>query len=229
MRRRSGETARDHGWRCQKRVKRPISLRQAVRQWSLRRPQDTELHREGPCARRRVSVQSLVQRKALNRNFTKLDYLEVIQMAIEWGTLGESTMSHRVTDTTGHQPQTVLKKDAPFDITVDWQVPSAINGMLAAPANRFRLRAYAESIGPGPEQQIGADQLVDANAADTNYRKTFTVPAGALLGEGELFDGVPVSGIYRIVVVLQLMNGAFETVHSGYSDVESTIFVRTPS
>ena len=51
----------------------------------------------------------------------------------------------------------------------------------------------------------------------TNYDVHITVPAGTLLGEGEVFNGAAVSGIYKFESALQHMNPGPNQV-SGYCE-----------
>jgi hypothetical protein len=92
---------------------------------------------------------------------------------------------------------------------------------------QFRLRAFVESIGPGQEMQIGPTLNVPVNPGQTNYNATIAVPGNTLRGEGEIFNGQPVSGVYKIVAVLQHMNGGTATVVSGFAEDNIRMF-RTP-
>ena len=95
------------------------------------------------------------------------------------------------------------------------------------PGHSFRVRAYVESIGPGPEIQIGGTHTELGHAAEP-YSCTFSVAGGTLPGEGELFNGVPVSGVYKIVGVLQHLNGnGTATEISGFAEVNLRL-LRTP-
>ncbi|MCX8003834.1 MAG: hypothetical protein N2688_02585 [Burkholderiaceae bacterium] len=145
-------------------------------------------------------------------------------MPIEWGGLNlQSSMSTRVLDNTS-APTTVLDSSLPFNVEVSWQVPAGIAALLNS-SHQFRLRAYAESIGPGPEQQIGGTVNVPAVRDQLNYGPVLiNVPASTLLGEGQ---GVPpVSGTYKVVTVLQLLNGG-ATEDSGFAEA-AIIQMRTP-
>lgn len=145
---------------------------------------------------------------------------------IEWGVFpNESAMNMFVHDNTTSPPTTVLKATAPFFVHVSWEVPAALAAIIGG---SFRVRAYAESIGPGQEKQIGLTHIEPAVPGVTAYTIHIAVPAGPdrLLGEGEAFGGVPVSGLYKMAAVLQHLNpGANEC--SGYAENEM-IFLRTP-
>ncbi len=144
-------------------------------------------------------------------------------MAIEWGTFpNQSAMSMFVHDNTA-APSTVLDSSLPFSVHVSWVVPDPINDIIGGD---FRVRVYAESIGPGQEKQIGPTRVVSAVPNQLNYDIHVDVPANDLVGEGAQFNGVIVSGLYKLVAVLQHLNpGPNEC--SGSAD-GPTIFLRTP-
>lgn len=119
-------------------------------------------------------------------------------------------------------PADILVSSVPFDVKVKWEIPSPHNMTLGG---TFQLRAYVESIGPGQEMQIGATQIVERVPGQINYEKTFTVPGGTLLGEGQLFEGVPVSGVYKIVCVLQHLNPE-PTWIGGYAEEKLRMFLQ---
>ena len=148
-------------------------------------------------------------------------------MAIEWGNLGlVSAMSHAVLDTTGQPPNTVLISNEPFKVQVSFNVPPVLTSLIGA-SDTFRIRAFAESQGPGPEVQLG--QIIVAGVpGQVNYAGMMDVPANAVLGEGQVFNGQAVSGLYKIVVVLQHLNSGVPTVHSGISNAEPSVFFRAP-
>jgi hypothetical protein len=88
----------------------------------------------------------------------------------------------------------------------------------------FDLRAYVESIGPGQEMQIGPTISVPLVPGQTAYNATIAIPGGSLLGEGQIFNGVPVSGVYKIVTVLQHMNPG-PTWISGFAEESMKMFL----
>lgn len=134
---------------------------------------------------------------------------------IEWGIFpNQSTMGMFAHDNTASPPTTVLDAGTPFLAHVYWEVPAAIAGVIGG---NFRIRTFAESMGPGPDKQIGATLSVPAVPGQTRYDVHINVPAGTLPGEGELFNGAPVSGIYKLVAALQHMNPGANEV-SGYCD-----------
>lgn len=128
-------------------------------------------------------------------------------MEIEWPDGPESSnMTVEVADNwpaTPAGPATILVAGIDSTAHIAWTVPVPHNLTLGG---SFQLRAYVESIGPGPEMQLGADVIVPVVPGATDYAADITIPGGTLLGEGELFGGVPVSGLYKIVAVLQHLN-----------------------
>jgi len=94
----------------------------------------------------------------------------------------------------------------------------------------FQVRAFVESIGPGQEMQLGTDVTVAAVGGLTSYTADIPVPGGTLLGEGELYPplpavgGVPVSGVYKIIAVLQHLNPG-PTFVSGFAEETIKMFL----
>lgn len=144
-------------------------------------------------------------------------------MSIEWAPLGfESAMSMEVRDNTLGETS-VLDSGVPFNVTVRWEIPAPVVPTLGG---SFRIRAYAESVGPGPELQIGPTATVAVNFTG-NYATVITVPAGTLTGEGAAFGGAICSGVYKLVAVLQHLNPGANEV-SGYAESNGLIQMRTP-
>jgi hypothetical protein len=108
----------------------------------------------------------------------------------------------------------VLNPQQTFDIKVDWQIDGNIAELwlsaLAVASPNWVVTAYAESIGPGPEQILVAKDvpvlpLPSANAPFA-YSTTLTVPANTLPEEN---PGDPlVSGVYKLVVTV-FLNSVF--------------------
>jgi hypothetical protein len=142
-------------------------------------------------------------------------------MSIEWGTFpNQSAMSMFVHDNTG-APSSVLDANQPFNVHVSWQVPANIAAIIGG---NFRIRVFAESIGPGQEKQVGATAVVAATPGQTSYDIHVLVNGGELQGEGA---GAPaVSGMYKLVSVLQHLNPGPNTC-SGHGE-GPMIFLRTP-
>ena len=141
-------------------------------------------------------------------------------MSIEWGVFpNQSAMSVSVLDNTA-APSNVLDSGNPFAVRVRWQVPAPINTVIGG---SFRIRVFAESVGPGQEQQIGATINVPAVPNQLDYVQNINVPGGTLQGE----DVVPSSsGVYKIVAVLQHLNGGANEV-SGFAE-SPLVQLRTP-
>ena len=122
----------------------------------------------------------------------------------------------------------VLDSSEPFNVVVRWDIPSTVVGGLGG---EFRIRVFAESIGPGQEKQIGTDTIVPVVALQDSYNKVIAIPALSLLGEGNLdaVSGLPVSGIYKICAVLQHQHGTFsQTQACGYAEKDGMIQMRAP-
>jgi hypothetical protein len=111
--------------------------------------------------------------------------------------LGPGTFDATVNDNNG-APSTVLEAGLPFTIACNWSI-SALAALLLG--GDWQVAAYVESIGPGPEQEIGAAVTVPLNGG-TNYSATITVPANTLPDN----PAPPNSGAYKVVVLLTHVN-----------------------
>lgn len=138
-------------------------------------------------------------------------------MPIEWPGGVSSTMNVKVEDNTLN-PINILEADSPFNIKITWKVPPGFAGLIAG---SFRLRAYAESLGPGDEKKLGSDVNVAVVPNQEDYEGTIPVAASVLEGEGATPQR---SGVYKIVAVLQLKNGAVFTDVSGFAEAPLTLF-----
>jgi len=94
-------------------------------------------------------------------------------------------------------PNKVIDDDQPFDVRVTWNVTPAVTAKLLD--GTWTVRAYAESMGPGPEKLIGTANVA-ANGG-TNYAATMSVPVSTLPS-----DVAPDSGVYKLVVVITYRN-----------------------
>lgn len=149
-------------------------------------------------------------------------------MAIEWGAPNApSPMTFNILDNSGALPKEVLQSGVPFQVAIDWSVPAALVPLIN-PTDSFRLRAWAESVGPGPEVQLGELVVPGATMKFTPYTATMTVAPNPLVGEGGVFDGKTVSGVYNIVCVLQHLSNGVPTTISGTSDYEKTVMFKLP-
>ena len=95
-------------------------------------------------------------------------------------------------------PSSVIDACTEFTIDAKWEI-SLLAALLMG--GDWQVAAYAESIGPGEEKQIGPTQTVALNGG-TNYATQIKVPANTLP------DNVPPgqSGAYKIVVLLTHLN-----------------------
>lgn len=140
--------------------------------------------------------------------------------AIEWPGGVASTMTLTVVDNTLN-PASILDVDLKATLRLSWTIPPDFKDIICG---SFRLRAYAESIGPGQEMQIGGDKLVPVVYDQGSYVTEIDVAGNTLKGEGENFGGVPVSGVYRLVAVLQHLNDGHATTISGFDEVTLRMF-----
>ena len=150
-------------------------------------------------------------------------------MAIEWGTTGlQSNMGATVLDNSGLAPTDVLQAGSAFKIEIKWDIPPALIPLMNPAGDAFRLRAFAESVGPGQEIQVGPTAVIPAVAGAPNYTHKMEVNPNPLIGEGGVFNGNAVSGIYNIVVVLQHLSAGVPTVMSGFSEYPKTVMFKLP-
>ena len=144
-------------------------------------------------------------------------------MTIEWPVApNSSAMTVQVVDNTA-APANILDSGLQTTVRINLTVPPPNNSTIGG---SFRLRAYAESIGPGQEIQIGPTENRPVVPGQTNYAADIVVPPNTLRGEGELFGGVAVSGVYKIIAVLQHLNPVATEV-SGFAEATIRMF-RTP-
>lgn len=93
-------------------------------------------------------------------------------------------------------PNLVLERTRSFSIKVDWTIQGIIAPGLGGD---WQLRAFVESIGPGPEMAIGTANLPLSSvppAPTRNYTTTMNVPA----------NSVPQDGTYKLTMVLTHTN-----------------------
>jgi hypothetical protein len=146
-------------------------------------------------------------------------------MGIQWSDLHlVSDMTMKVKDNDGDD-STVLEAALPFDVNLHWEIPATLAPSLGG---NFRLRVYAESIGPGPETQIGPTMFPPVVGGQTSYDSVVTIPANSLPGEGATdSSGTIVSGVYKLIAVLQHLNPG-PNDNSGYAESVTLIQLRTP-
>ena len=116
---------------------------------------------------------------------------------IQFPAVGEGTFTAKVLDNNGSSA-TVLEASKPIQIEVSWEIDSESARVLGG---EWLVSAYVESIGPGPEQQIGPTRVVTVDGR-TNYATMIVVPANTLPDN----PAPPFSGVYRIVTLLLLRN-----------------------
>jgi hypothetical protein len=111
--------------------------------------------------------------------------------------LAPGTFTAQLLDNNG-APSTVLEAAQEIEIRCEWVI-SPLAALLMG--GQWEVAAYAESIGPGPEQQIGPTVVVALNGG-TNYAATIRVPGGTLPDD----PAPPQSGAYKVVVLLTHRN-----------------------
>lgn len=89
----------------------------------------------------------------------------------------------------------VIDDDNSFRVNVSWTVAPAQTAILLT--GQWTVRAYVESVGPGPEVLAGQVN-VQANGGQT-YSASLLVPQGALPSNA---NPALNSGVYKVVTVL---------------------------
>jgi hypothetical protein len=109
---------------------------------------------------------------------------------------GPGTFTATVLDNNGN-PSSVLDAGVQFTIHAEWSIDPVAALHLGGD---WQVAAYVESIGPGPEQQVGPTQTVPLNGG-TNYSTDIVVPPTLPnnLGPGQ-------SGAYKLVTLLTHSN-----------------------
>jgi hypothetical protein len=109
---------------------------------------------------------------------------------------GSGTLDVSVLDNNG-APSTVLEADTDFTIAAEWSIDRRSARALGG---QWELAAYVESIGRGPERQVGQTEVVplDGRFAPATYSVRITVPAGTLPDDPQ----APRSGVYKLATVL---------------------------
>jgi hypothetical protein len=130
--------------------------------------------------------------------------------------LSPGSFTATVVDNNGN-PSSVLDAGTQFTINCTWQV-SPLAALLLG--GRWEIAAYVESVGEGPEQQIGLPtNEVPLDGRTTPYTTTIIVPGNTLPNN----PAPPLSGVYKLVTVLTHRN--FGSV-SDVSAVEEGPFLR---
>ena len=118
----------------------------------------------------------------------------------------------------GGAPETIIDTDDTFEIQVRWSVEEPGAAVLGG---RWLVRAYAESIGPGQEQQLGQTRRVNVGnfapigpPAARGYEANVDVPAGSLDAESAAS-----SGVYKLAVIVTHENpNGSPTELAGFSE-----------
>lgn len=129
--------------------------------------------------------------------------------------LNPGSFTATVIDNNGN-PSSVLDAGTQFTINATWQV-SPLAALLLG--GQWEIAAYVESVGAGPERQIGPTSVVPLDGRTTPYTTTITVAGGTLPNN----PAPPNSGVYKLVTVLTHRN--FGSV-SDVSAVEEGPFLR---
>jgi hypothetical protein len=141
--------------------------------------------------------------------------------------LSGSGPSVQVIDT-GGLPNTIIDTDDQFTIRVRWSVNQPGASLLGG---QWQVRAYAESIGPGQEKELGQNPPVTVSVgagtpgvgpARLDYTADVVVPPNSLNAEGPNS-----SGVYKLVAIVTHQNFGQPTVLAGFSEGD-VIQMRNP-
>jgi hypothetical protein len=139
-------------------------------------------------------------------------------MPLEFTALAGAGPDVRVLDP-GGAPETIIDTDDTFTVQVRWSVEEPGAAVLGG---RWLVRAYAESIGPGQEQQLGQTRFVNVGnvtpiagpPAARGYEANVAVPAGTLAAESATS-----SGVYKLAVIVTHENpNGSATELAGFSE-----------
>jgi hypothetical protein len=139
-------------------------------------------------------------------------------MPLEFTPLAGAGPDVRVLDP-GGAPETIIDTDDTFTVQVRWSVEEPGAAVLGG---RWLVRAYAESIGPGQEQQLGQTRFINVGnftpiagpPAARGYEANVAVPAGTLAAESATS-----SGVYKLAVIVTHENpNGSATALAGFSE-----------
>lgn len=124
-------------------------------------------------------------------------------------------------------PNRVLSPALPFLVTVSWNNTGALVPFMGG---EYTVRVYAESMGPGPEAEIG-HTTVGVNASG-NYSVTLNVPANTLAAaEPDLPHNTGAfepSGVYKLVAVVSYANFGVNLPIAGFREEARLFEIRKP-
>jgi hypothetical protein len=117
-------------------------------------------------------------------------------------------------------PTTILDADQPFSLRIDWTIGG---GWLPAIGGEWLVRAYAESVGPGDEKQLGVTMTVPLstwtpgpNPGERSFTTTINVAPGELKAEQPPPDEQ--SGVYQLVTIITHQNFGADTELAGFAE-----------
>ena len=92
------------------------------------------------------------------------------QFPDEFSNLFHGHIQAQATDPHGVPNSSIISMEQDWHLSVNWQVHGAL---VPAIGGTWHLRAYVESIGPGPEMEVAsADIALDGG---NNYSRTFAI------------------------------------------------------
>lgn len=118
----------------------------------------------------------------------------------------------------GGAPETIIDTNDTFTIQVRWSVEEPGAAVLGG---RWLVRAYAESIGPGQEQQLGQTRRVNVG----NFAPIVSPPARGYEANVDVLAGsldaetATSSGVYKLAVIVTHENpNGSPTELAGFSE-----------
>jgi hypothetical protein len=124
-------------------------------------------------------------------------------------------------------PNRVLSPTLPFTVSVSWNNTGTLVPFMGG---EYTVRVYAESMGPGPEMEIG-HTTVPVNLSG-NYSVSINVPAGTLSpAEPDLPHATGAfepSGVYKLVAVVSYANFGVNQRIAGFREEARLFEIRKP-
>ncbi len=133
----------------------------------------------------------------------------------------------------GSQPNYVLDPNKPFNIELEWEGEGFFLPLwMHAMNSNWVVKAYAETVGPGPDVALVTNSLepkanYGGSYSNRKWKHTLSVPAGKLV-EGD--PGSLNSGIYKISVTIFLNSsiaGGYDI--SGFTQKSITVRAEAPA